>query len=109
LTSPSALIDRIESIPRRELYFFALYRVLIASLIAALVFSPLSALMSEAHHPALARAVSIGYLPGRAGPAGVGPQRALAAAAGVLGRGERHPRRHPASSTPCPAPAPASP
>jgi len=63
LTSPSSLIDRIESIPRRELYFFALYRVLIASLIAALVFSPLSALMSEAHHPALARAVSIGYLP----------------------------------------------
>ncbi len=63
MTSPSSLIDRIESIPRRELYFFALYRVLIASLIAALVFSPLSALMSEAHHPALARAVSIGYLP----------------------------------------------
>nr|WP_272494054.1 HAMP domain-containing sensor histidine kinase [Stenotrophomonas mori] len=57
------MIDRIESIPRRELYFFALYRVLIASLIAALVFSPLSALMSEAHHPPLARAVSLGYLP----------------------------------------------
>ncbi len=36
--SPSAsLIDRIESIPRRELYFFALYRVLIASVIVALL------------------------------------------------------------------------
>jgi two-component system sensor histidine kinase PilS (NtrC family) len=62
LLSRSSLIDRIESIPRRELYFFALYRVLIASLIAALLFSPLSALMSEAHHPLLARAVCIGYL-----------------------------------------------
>jgi len=63
IESRSSLIDRIESIPRRELYFFALYRVLIASLIAALVFSPLSGLMSEAHHPLLARAVSVGYLP----------------------------------------------
>ena len=65
-SSPS-LIDRIESLPRRELYFFALFRVLIASLIAALVFSPLSALMSEAHHPMLARAVSVGYLLAAAG------------------------------------------
>ncbi|MGX9720849.1 sensor histidine kinase [Stenotrophomonas acidaminiphila] len=63
MPSRSSLIDRLESIPRRELYFFALYRVLIASLIAALVFSPLSALMSEAHHPVLARAVCVGYLP----------------------------------------------
>ncbi len=60
--SPS-LIARIESIPRRELYFLALYRLLIASLIAALVFSPLSAMVGQAHHPALASAVSIGYLP----------------------------------------------
>lgn len=60
-SSPS-LIDRIESLPQRELYFFALFRVLMASLIVALVFSPLSALMSEAHHPVLAEAVSIGYL-----------------------------------------------
>ncbi len=65
-SSPS-LIDRIESLPRRELYFFALFRVLIASLIAALVFSPLSALISEAHHPMLARAVSVGYLLAAAG------------------------------------------
>ncbi|KRG87701.1 ATPase [Stenotrophomonas daejeonensis] len=60
--SRSSLIDRIESLPRRELYFFALFRVLIASLIAALVFSPLSALMQEAHHPGLAEAVSVVYL-----------------------------------------------
>ncbi|WP_305805740.1 PAS domain-containing sensor histidine kinase [Stenotrophomonas sp. YIM B06876] len=61
--SPSpSLIDRIESIPRRELYFFALYRVLVASLIAALLFSPLSMLVGEANHPRLADIVSISYL-----------------------------------------------
>ncbi len=59
--SPS-LIDRIESIPRRELYFFALYRVLVATLLCALVFSPLAVLVGEAHRPVLAEAVSIGYL-----------------------------------------------
>ena len=59
----SSLIDRIESIPRRELYFFALYRVLVASLIAALVFSPLSMLVGEPHHPLLAHVVSVSYLP----------------------------------------------
>ena len=61
--SPSAsLIDRIESIPRRELYFFALYRVLIASVIAALLYSPLSAMVGEAHHPRLAYGVGAAYL-----------------------------------------------
>ena len=61
--SPSAsLIDRIESIPRRELYFFALYRVLIASVIAALLYSPLSAMVGEAHHPRLAYSVGATYL-----------------------------------------------
>lgn len=61
--SPSAsLIDRIESIPRRELYFFALYRVLIAAVIAALLFSPLSALVGAADHPRLAAWVSGAYL-----------------------------------------------
>ena len=61
--SPSAsLIDRIESIPRRELYFFALYRVLIASVIAALLYSPLSAMVGEAHHPRLAYSVGAAYL-----------------------------------------------
>lgn len=59
----SSLIARIESIPRRELYFFALYRVLVASLIAALVFSPLSMLVGEPHHPRLGHIVSLSYLP----------------------------------------------
>lgn len=61
--SPSAsLIDRIESIPRRELYFFALYRVLVAGLIAALVFSPLEFMVGEPRMPALANGVAVGYL-----------------------------------------------
>ncbi|WP_459001955.1 sensor histidine kinase [Stenotrophomonas sp. PSU_St103] len=61
--SPSAsLIDRIESIPRRELYFFALYRVLIAAVIAGLLYSPLSGMVGEAHHPRLADTVAAIYL-----------------------------------------------
>lgn len=59
--SPS-LIDRIESIPRRELYFFALYRLLVASLLCALVFSPLSMMVGQAHHVGLAQWVSTSYL-----------------------------------------------
>lgn len=73
--SPS-LIDRLESIPRRELYFFALYRVLVASLLCALVFSPLAVLVGDAHRPLLAEAVSTGYL-------------AVAAALLFWGRNER--------------------
>ncbi|MEN5102473.1 ATP-binding protein [Stenotrophomonas sp. TWI273] len=61
--SPSAsLIDRIESIPRRELYFFALYRLLMATVIGALLFSPLSGLVGTADHPTLATIVASGYL-----------------------------------------------
>ncbi len=61
--SPSAsLIDRIESIPKRELYFFALYRLLITAVIAALLFSPLSNLVGAADHPQLAFWVSGIYL-----------------------------------------------
>jgi len=58
----TSLLDRIESIPRRELYFFALYRVLIATLLAALVFSPLTPFAGEAHRPLLAKAVAVAYL-----------------------------------------------
>lgn len=58
----ASLIDRIESIPRRELYFFALYRLLIASVIAGLMFSPLATLVGEPHHPTLAIYVSAAYL-----------------------------------------------
>ncbi len=55
------LINGIESIPRRELYFFALYRLLIASVIAGLMFSPLSTLVGQADKPQLALATSAGY------------------------------------------------
>ena len=58
----SSIIDRIESIPTRELYFFALYRVLVAALLSALVFGPLTPMAGEAHQPRLAQAVSIAYL-----------------------------------------------
>jgi len=62
LAPSTSLIDRIESIPRRELYFFALYRVLIATLLAALVFSPLTPFAGEAHQLRLAETVTILYL-----------------------------------------------
>jgi two-component system sensor histidine kinase PilS (NtrC family) len=60
--SPSPLIDRFESIPRRELYFFNLYRVLEAGIVAALVFSPLAELIGEARSPALGGAVAVAYM-----------------------------------------------
>lgn len=79
--SPSAsLIDRIESIPKRELYFFALYRLLITTVIAALLFSPLSSLVGAADHPRLATWVSGIYL-------------ALALVILLVGRSERWLRR----------------
>jgi len=60
LPHPS-LIDRIESIPRRELHAFGLYRVLEAGLIAALAFSPLRDLAGPVDAP-LAYAVAAGYI-----------------------------------------------
>lgn len=57
----ASLIDRIESIPRRELYFFALYRLLIATVIAGLMFSPMADLLGQATHPELAGTVSAAY------------------------------------------------
>lgn len=47
---------------RRELYLFALYRVLVAAVVSALVFSPLTLLVGEPHHRPLATAVSVSYL-----------------------------------------------
>ncbi|MFC6840197.1 sensor histidine kinase [Xanthomonas theicola] len=75
-TSPS-LIDRIESIPRRELYFFALYRVLVAGLIVALVFGPLNALVGAPRFPQLATWLAGVYL-------------AVALLLLMWGRNERH-------------------
>lgn len=72
----ASLIDRIESIPRRELYFFALYRVLEAGLMAALVFSPLGELTGPPRDAALGGTVAVAYL-------------VAALALLVLGRNER--------------------
>nr|WP_298126039.1 HAMP domain-containing sensor histidine kinase [uncultured Pseudoxanthomonas sp.] len=57
-----SLLSRIESVPRRELYFFALYRVLEAGILAALMFSPLGDLLGEPRHGDLGMLVAIGYL-----------------------------------------------
>ena len=57
-----SLLSRIESVPRRELYFFALYRVLEAGILAALMFSPLGDLLGDPRHGDLGTAVAVGYL-----------------------------------------------
>ncbi len=58
----SPLIRHLRSMPERELYFFALYRVLEAGLMAALFFSPLTGLIEQARLPALGQATAAGYL-----------------------------------------------
>ena len=58
----ASLIDRLESIPRRELYFFGLYRVLEAVIMAALVFSPIAEVVGEARNPALGGGVAVLYM-----------------------------------------------
>lgn len=57
-----SLLSRIESVPRRELYFFALYRVLEAGILAALVFSPLGEMLGQPRHPYLGMGVAIAYM-----------------------------------------------
>ena len=52
----------LSSAPERELYFFALYRLLEAALIAALLFSPLSDLIGAPTHPQLTAVISVLYL-----------------------------------------------
>lgn len=47
---------------RRELYYFTLYRILEASLLCLVVFSPVGMLIGEPHNASLARAVSLLYL-----------------------------------------------
>ena len=53
-----SLLSRIESVPRRELYFFALYRLLEAGILAALMFSPLGAVLGQPRHAELGTAVA---------------------------------------------------
>jgi len=62
LRQAQSLLSRIESVPRRELYFFALYRVLEAGILAALVFSPLGEMLGQPRHPDLGMGVAIAYL-----------------------------------------------
>ncbi len=62
MTQAHPIIARLSSAPERELYFFALYRVLEAGLLAALVFSPLASLTGEIQQPVLASTVVLIYL-----------------------------------------------
>jgi two-component system, NtrC family, sensor histidine kinase PilS len=62
LRQAQSLLSRIESVPRRELYFFALYRVLESGILAALMFSPLGEVLGEPRHADLGTGVAIGYL-----------------------------------------------
>jgi two-component system sensor histidine kinase PilS (NtrC family) len=62
LRQAQSLLSRIESVPRRELYFFALYRLLEAGILAALLFSPLGEVLGQPRHAELGTAVTIGYL-----------------------------------------------
>ncbi|GAA3915995.1 HAMP domain-containing sensor histidine kinase [Luteimonas lutimaris] len=63
LTRKPASPDAIEVALRRELYLFALYRTLEASLLALVVFSPFGGLLSEPRDRFLAVTVAIAYLP----------------------------------------------
>src|SRR3546814_7069667 len=54
--------DPIEASPRRELYLFAMYRVMEAGILAFLAFSPLAGIISAPDRPALARAAGAGYI-----------------------------------------------
>ncbi|MBD9469950.1 ATP-binding protein [Pseudoxanthomonas sp. PXM01] len=57
-----SLLSRLESVPRRELYFFALYRLLEAGILAALMFSPLGEVLGKPRHEDLGMVVAVGYL-----------------------------------------------
>jgi two-component system sensor histidine kinase PilS (NtrC family) len=62
LPRESADVARPDSALRRELYFFTLYRVLEAGLLALVLFSPAGALIDEPRHAVLGRITAIGYL-----------------------------------------------
>ncbi len=51
-----------ESALRRELYFFTLYRILEAALLALVLFGPAGTLIAEPRHPELGRIVAGSYL-----------------------------------------------
>ena len=62
MTQRPSLIAHIESAPGRELYFFSLYRVLEAGILAGLMFSPLSGVLGEVRAPVLSTVVTGFYL-----------------------------------------------
>jgi len=62
LFKPASLIARVQSVPSRELYFFALYRVLEAGILAGLLFSPLADLLGEVQNQTLVVVTSVVYL-----------------------------------------------
>ncbi|NDK38086.1 sensor histidine kinase [Pseudoxanthomonas gei] len=62
MTQRHSIIAHIESAPGRELYFFSLYRVLEAGILAGLMFSPLSGVLGELRAPGLGTAVTGFYL-----------------------------------------------
>jgi len=62
LTQGTSIIAKFESAPGRELYFFSLYRVLEAGILAGLLFSPLSGLLGAPRATELATVVTAFYL-----------------------------------------------
>lgn len=62
MTQRASIISHLESAPARELYFFTLYRVLEAGILAGLLFSPLSDVLGELRAPTLATVVTAFYL-----------------------------------------------
>ena len=63
MTQRPSLIANLESAPGRELYFFSLYRVLEAGILAGLLFSPLSEMLGQPRAPMLGTAVATPELP----------------------------------------------
>ena len=62
MTQRPSIIAHLESAPARELYFFTLYRVLEAGILAGLLFSPLSGMLGESEAPMLGTVVTAFYL-----------------------------------------------
>ena len=62
MADSAMLFERIGSSPKRELYLFGLYRILGASLMTGLIYSPLSTLIPPSTSPRLASAASLSYL-----------------------------------------------
>ncbi|KAF1708825.1 PAS domain-containing sensor histidine kinase [Pseudoxanthomonas kalamensis DSM 18571] len=62
MSQASSIFAKLEFAPQREFYFFALYRVLEAGILAGLLYSPLSDVVGVIRAPALAQALTIVYL-----------------------------------------------